>query len=95
MLGYPNGQFQPNKPITREELITVLYRYCGAKPGPARALLSFPDRGDVSNYALDAMRWAVDIGLISGIKTAKGDMLSPKSGTTRAQFCVILQRWLG
>ena len=95
MLGYPNGQFQPDKPITREELITVLYRYCGAKPGPARALLSFPDRGDVSNYALDAMRWAVDIGLISGIKTAKGDMLSPKSGTTRAQFCVILQRWLG
>ena len=94
MRGYPDGRFQPNKPVTREELVTVLYRYCGARPGPARALQSFPDRGEVSDYALDAMRWAVDKGLISGIGTAQGDILSPKSGTTRAQFCVILQRWL-
>lgn len=94
MLGYPDGSFRPDDPITREQLVTVLYRYTGAKPGPARALLSFPDRDKVSGYALDAMRWAVNTGLISGIKTAQGDMLSPKSGTTRAQFCVILERWL-
>ena len=94
MLGYPDGSFRPDDPITREQLVTVLYRYTGAKPGPASALLSFPDRNSVSKYALDAMRWAVNIGLINGIKTAQGDMLSPGSGTTRAQFCVILQRWL-
>ena len=95
MLGYPDGRFRPDEPITREQLVTVLYRYTGARPGPASVLFPFPDRGEVSDFALEAMRWAVDEGLINGVKTARGDMLSPKSGTTRAQFCVILQRWLG
>ena len=94
MLGYPDGSFRPDLPISREQLVTVLYRYCGAKPGRVSALNAFPDRNQVSDYALDAMRWAVDTGLISGIKTAQGDLLSPKSGTTRAQFCVVMQRWL-
>ena len=95
MLGYPDGRFRPDESITREQLVTVLYRYTGARPGPASVLFPFPDRGEVSDFALEAMRWAVDEGLINGVKTARGDMLSPKSGTTRAQFCVILQRWLG
>ncbi len=94
MVGYPDGSFRPDAPITREQLVTVLYRYCGAKPGPAGALLPFPDRTQVSGYALEAMRWAVNAGLINGIKSSQADLLTPRSGTTRAQFCVIMQRWL-
>ena len=92
--GYRDGRFHPDREITRQELVTILYRYCGAKPGKASALRRFPDKDEVSDYALDAMRWAVGEGLIKGIKTDKGDYLSPNSGTTRAQFAVILQRWL-
>lgn len=94
MVGFPDGSFRPDAPVTREQLITALYRYCGGKPGPARALLPFPDRDQVSSYARSAMCWAVDRGLIGGIKTAQGDILSPKSGATRAQFSVIMQRFL-
>ena len=93
--GYRDGRFHPDREISRQELVTILYRYSDAKPGKASALRRFPDRDEVSDYALDAMRWAVGAGLINGVKTEKGDYLSPGSGTTRAQFAVILQRWLG
>ena len=92
--GYRDGRFHPDREISRQELVTILYRYCGAKPGRESALRGFPDKDEVSAYALDAMRWAVGEGLINGIKKADGDYLSPGSGTTRAQFAVILQRWL-
>ena len=92
--GYRDGRFHPDREITRQELVTILYRYCGAKPGKESALRSFPDRDEVSDYALDAMRWAVGKGLINGVKKADGSYLSPNTGTTRAQFAVILQRWL-
>ncbi len=94
MLGYPDGRFRPDEPITREQLVTVLYRYNEAKPAGSDVLSSFPDRGRVSSYARDAMGWAVSCGLISGVKTAQGVLLCPKDSTTRAQFAVILQRWL-
>ena len=92
--GYRDGRFHPDRDISRQELVTILYRYSDAKPGKASALRRFPDKDEVSDYALDAMRWAVGAGLINGIKTEKGDYLSPGSGTTRAQFAMILQRWL-
>ena len=93
--GYRDGRFHPNREISRQELVSILYRYCGAKPGRESALRGYPDRDEVSAYALDAMRWAVGNGVINGIKKADGDYLSPGTGTTRAQFAVILQRWLG
>ena len=92
--GYRDGRFHPERDISRQELVTVLYRYCGAKPGKASALRRFPDKDEVSAYALDAMRWAVGKGLINGIRKGDGDYLSPGTGTTRAQFAVILQRLL-
>ena len=93
--GYRDGRFHPNREISRQELVSILYRYCGAKPGRESALRGYPDRDEVSAYALDAMRWAVGNGVINGIKKTDGDYLSPGTGTTRAQFAVILQRWLG
>ena len=95
MQGFPDGSFRPDEPVTREQLVTVLYRYRGAKPGSARALLPFPDRDQVSDYARDAMCWAVEQGIINGNKVSETlVLLAPKDGTTRAQFCVIMQRWL-
>ena len=95
MQGYPDGTFRPDEAVTREQLVTVLYRYRGAKPGRGSALLPFPDRGQVSDFARDAMCWAVEQGIINGNKISENlVLLAPKDGTTRAQFSVIMQRWM-
>ena len=47
----------PDKAITREQLATMLYRYAGS-PNSSQEL-SFPDAGNVSDYAQPAIRWAV------------------------------------
>ena len=81
----------PNGSITREQLATMLWRYAGS-PVVEGGIDSFHDAGDVSGYAADAMRWAVEIGLISGV----GDnTLDPQGNATRAQLAVILMNYCG
>ncbi|HWQ80126.1 MAG TPA: S-layer homology domain-containing protein [Anaerovoracaceae bacterium] len=85
-----NTGFQPDADITREQLAVILYRY--AAPGQASGSLgNFPDNGDVSSWASEAMRWAVGIGLFSGDNSGK---LNPGGNATRAEVAVILQRFI-
>ncbi|MBE7004432.1 MAG: S-layer homology domain-containing protein, partial [Ruminococcaceae bacterium] len=77
ILGYADANgagkvFAPNDPITREQLVTILYRYANLKGVNTNAqdnLKGFTDAKSVSAWATDAMRWAVGSGLVSG-KTA-------------------------
>lgn len=88
--GYGDGRFGPNDPVTREQLIAVLYQYAGSKgkTGTAsRDLNSFPDAGNVSGYAVTPMKWAAGNVLIAGID----GKLMPQGETTRAQMAVILK----
>ena len=79
----------PNGSITREQLATMLYRYAGS-PVVSGNLDRFADTGKVACYAVDAMRWAVENGLISGM----GDgTLNPQGNATRAQIATILMRY--
>lgn len=91
VLGYADGSFRPNDTLTREQLVTMLYRYWKSLgnqwQGDAGALNAFADRGSVGTYALEAMQWAVSQGVIHG-KTAQ--VLAPKDGCTRAQVAQIL-----
>ena len=87
------GSFSPDAPITREQLIAILWRYAGS-PQPAGGLSAFSDGAQTSAYAQTAMAWAVETGLIGG---SNGRLL-PASGATRAQTALILQRfaaWMG
>ena len=78
--GYGNNLFGPNDSITREQLAVMLWRYAG-KPTANREL-PFNDASQISSYALPAMRWAVDNGILNG----KGNgILDPKGFATRAQ----------
>ena len=79
----------PDGDITREQLATMLYRYAGT-PEPTGDLGAFPDAGQVGSYAVDAMRWAVESGLISG--TGDGS-LSPLGAASRAEVATILMRF--
>lgn len=91
--GYDDGRFGPDDAITREQLAAILYRYAALKgmdTGATDSLSSFTDADSVSSYALDAMRWAVGNGLISG----KGSgILDPRGSATRAEAAAILMRF--
>lgn len=79
----------PEGTITREQLAAMLYRYSGS-PETAADLSGYPDSGDVSVWAADAMAWAVESGLITG---GDGGKLLPGAGTDRAQLAAILMRF--
>ena len=93
--GIGNGRFDPDGRITREQLATILFRYCNSKGinTAARAdLSSFPDDGRVSAYASDAMSWAVAIDLVNGTQIGSSTHLDPHGNATRAQVATILMR---
>jgi len=87
--GYGNGKFGPNDPITREQLAAILWRYAG-KPETAGSLDGFTDGGKAGNWAIPALRWAVEQKIISG----KGNgILDPKGRATRAEVAAMLMRY--
>ena len=88
-----NGVFRPNDAITRQELVTVLFRYakydnCDVNVGGD--LSGWPDADSVSEYARDAMAWAVDSGIIEG----KDGKLAPRDFATRAEVAAMMMRYV-
>ena len=91
--GYDNGLFSVNDSITREQLVTMFYRfwlYLDGQTGDPASLSAFADAASVSGYAKDAMAWAVAQGLIQG---RPGGLLAPAEGAGRAELCTILVRF--
>lgn len=91
--GFTDSKFGPDEPITREQTATILYRYANYKDCDLTTngdLSFFSDSGQVSSYAIDAMRWAVGVGLLSGVSNS---MLEPDGNATRAQAATILMRF--
>ena len=94
--GYPDGTFDPNKAVTRQELATMFYRYAKfAKFDVSAAgdLSVFPDRNQVLEYAMEAMVWANGAGLITGNVVNDVTCLDPKGNATRSQLATILMRF--
>ena len=89
--GYGNGTFGPNDPITREQLAVMLWRYSGS-PAAASKELDFNDESQISGYALETMRWAVENGILNGYGDGR---LGPKGQATRAQAAQILKNFIG
>ena len=95
--GVGNNRFDPDGKITREQLATILFRYCNSKgiDTAARAdLSSFPDGSKVSAYARDALSWAVAVGLVTGTQNGSRTYLDPQGNATRAQVATILMRFI-
>ena len=90
--------FTPNAAITRQQLVTFLYRYtvkyAPEFTGNAAPISAFPDAGSVANWAYAAMSWAVGNGLILGNAHDNGlDYLDPNGSATRAQTATIIMRY--
>lgn len=79
----------PEAAITREQLAAMLYRYCGS-PTVSGTLRGYDDGSSVSDWAEEAMVWAIGEGLIEGVGSNK---LAPTADTTRAQLAQILMRF--
>ena len=91
--GYGNGCFQPETPVTREQLAAFFYRYAAYKGYDITitgSLDHFNDKDNVSEWAKDTMAWAVGYGLIGG---KDNNMLDPQGEATRAEFAAMLQRF--
>ena len=80
----------PESRITREQLVTMLHRYAGS-PSATNKELYFSDAGAVSDYALNAVRWGVEKGLLGGHDNG---LLAPGGQATRAQAAEILMRYI-
>lgn len=92
--GVSDSEFAPNTDITREQLAAILFRYAeykGYDVSGRDSLTSYTDRGSISAYALDAMQWAVDEGLITGMTATTID---PQGTATRAQCATMLMRFI-
>ena len=87
--GISDGE-NASAPVTREQLVTMLYRYAG-EPVVSGSLTGWADAASVSGWAGSAMTWAVNRGIITG---AAESTLAPADGATRAQCAAILMRYI-
>lgn len=91
--GYPDGTFQPNQAVTRQELVPLLCRYAqslGADTAAPAIPDAFPDRDQVPGWAEEAFGWAIDKGILTG---TDGGTLSPQDLATRCQGAALFQRF--
>lgn len=93
--GMGDGTFAPDAEITREQIAVILYNYTSYKQGDTAVSGSadaFADGNTVSDWAANAVNWALGKGLIKGV----GDnMLAPQNSATRAEIVTILMRYMG
>ena len=92
--GYGDNTFGPDKPITREQLAAILYRYAQHKgydtTQGGMAIREYADYGQISSYALEAMDWANATGIVTGTSEK---ILSPQGQATRAQAAAMFTRF--
>ena len=99
--GVTETTFEPDAKITREQLVTILYRLAKAAGadvsiGEETNILSYPDAEKISPYAVEALQWAVGEGILNGI-TYEGDneiYLAPQGLATRAQAAKLIVTFL-
>ena len=97
--GYTDsGYFGTNDPITREQMVVMMYRYADYKKydiSKTAELSSFSDAEQVSGFAETAMKWAVENGIIEGKENTDGTYrLDPQGSTSRAECAIIIQRFM-
>lgn len=91
--GTSANTFSPDSNITREQMVAIFAKYAAYKglKTPASANLNgYSDRYSISSYAVDAFKWSVSAGIISGTSATT---LGPQGTATRAQCAVIMRQF--
>lgn len=93
--GFENSLFCPDNTLTREQAATLLYRFSESQgidiTQGGMSAKEYDDYESISEYAVNAMQWAVNAGIMQG---ADGKLM-PSDGCTRAQITTMLYRLLG
>ena len=86
--------FDPNTNITREQMITMLYRYAvfkGYDVNELSDLSEFKDSFNISKYAVNPVKWAVETGIITGLDN---NVILPLNNASRAQIATMIMRFI-
>ena len=90
--GYPNGCFGINDSITREQIVSILYRISAPSQKPDDKILgAYTDASSISSYAVDAFKWAVENRIVKGTSATT---LAPKKTATRAEIAQVVLNYL-
>ena len=87
--GYSETAFGPDDSITRQDLVTILYRHAGEPKVTGNLLAGFSDQGSIASYAWNAMEWAMENKILLG----SGGKAMPRDSATRAEACTFLMRY--
>ena len=92
--GTSDTTFAPDENVTREQMVALMYRFAGAE-APETDLSEYPDADSVSEYAKEAMAWAIEEGIINGVLDTSTDTVSlkPAAEATRAQVAAMANRF--
>lgn len=89
VMGYDDNTFRPDESVTREQLAAFVYRYANDGSAASGKISAFTDAEYISDYAVTAMNWCINKGVIIGM----GDgTLYPQGCSTRAQFAAMISR---
>lgn len=89
VMGYDDNTFRPDESVTREQLAAFVYRYANDGSAASGKTSAFTDAEYISDYAVPAMNWCINKGVIIGM----GDgTLYPQGCSTRAQFAAMISR---
>lgn len=96
--GLTNGagatSFGIGEQTTREQVVTFFFRYDAPESWEKSDLSCFADSSAVSDWAVDAVNWAVASGILVGSRSGDAAFLAPNASCTRAEFAQILRRYL-
>lgn len=94
--GYGNDTFGPADKITREQMVVMMYRYAKLMEydlGEMAEYDHFPDADKVSNFAKEAMKWAIGNEIINGKANGDEVLLDPQGNALRAECAAIIMRF--
>jgi len=94
VLGYDSATFGLNDPVTREQAVAIIHRYAKYKDldvSQSADLTLYTDADDISDWALDAMKWAVAAGIIQGRTPTT---IAPQGTSTRAEIAMVFKRFV-
>ncbi len=89
VMGVGEGLYSPDRPVTRQEFASILYRKAGVTQPPSQVLGQFDDMGDVAEWAHDAMSWCVEHEIMNGRSTS---LLAPAGTITIEEALLTIQR---
>lgn len=96
--GVSDTEFAPDQVVTRQDAICIFYKMYtiayGLTPREGASLSGFKDQDQVASYAMNQVKWAVAMGMLSGSAEEDGLYISPRGSLTRAQAATILMRFL-